>query len=232
MTVTNGDNADKSTTTGVDGSYNIDKIKLGNYRLIIEAEGFFTRIVSDIIIDEGENFVDQQIIVQTPEGGSFRIVLIWGENPNDLDSHLTGPNGDGSRFHVYFYNKYNVDNSVNLGVDDTYSYGPETVTILGFKEGTYRYSIYNYSDQTSTGGTAIYSSPARVEVYDASGIIESFDAPVCSISANTWRVFEIVVSGNSSTINPINEYVTADYSSDTDIFKSTGVKPAMGNIGF
>ena len=59
-----------------------------------------------------------------------------------------------------------------------------------------------------------------------------FNAPACSVSSNTWRVFEIVVSGTSATINPINEYVTADYSDDTDTFKSAENKPLVGIMGF
>jgi hypothetical protein len=72
----------------------------------------------------------------------------------------------------------------------------------------------------------------RVEVYDADGLVDGFDAPVCSVSANTWRVFEIVSTGSSHSIIPINEYVTANYSGDTDTFKSTGVKHSMGINGF
>jgi hypothetical protein len=232
MTLTTGDDANKTTTTTADGSYYLDNIVVGTYRLIIEADGYFSRIVSDIEIIEGTNTAEQQIIVETPESGSFRIILIWGESPYDLDSHLTGPDGSGGRFHVYFGNDYNENQTVDLDVDDTYSYGPETITIYSFLTGTYRYSVHNYSDQSSAGGAGIYNSPARVEVYDVTGLLESFNAPACSLSANTWRVFEIVASGSSTTINPINEYVTADYSSDTETFKEAGSKPAMEITGF
>jgi hypothetical protein len=231
MSATNGDNATAAAITDGYGDFTIENVEIGTYRMIIEADGYFIRIVSDIEVIEGENYLDQQTIVEAPESGSFRIILIWGESPYDLDSHLTGPSSDGSRFHIYFGNKYNTDQTVDLDVDDTYSYGPETTTILSFLNGTYRYSVHNYSDQTSTGGVGIYNSPARVEVYDASGLVETFDAPVFNGSANTWRVFEILVSGTSTTIHPINEYVTANYYIADD-FKSTGVKPAMDIAGF
>jgi hypothetical protein len=232
LSVTNGDDAEKSSVTGVDGSYMIDGIKLGTYRLIIEANGFFARIENDIVIQEGENFAPQEIIVEAPEGTAFRVVLIWGENPYDLDSHLTGPDGYDGRFHVYYSNDYNDDNSVDLDVDDTYSYGPETITIYSFLNGTYRYSVHNYSDQSISGGNGIYNSPARVEIYNAAGLVQSFNAPVCSVSANTWRVFEIVSVGGTATINPINEYVTADGSYDMDTFKGSGVKKPMSIDSF
>lgn len=232
MTVTSGDHAKYSTLSTLDGSYLLYEVEVGTYRMIVESNGYFTRIVSDVEIIEGTNYAQQQIIVEAPESGSFRIVLTWGEEPYDLDSHLTGPSSTGDRFHVYYANEYNADETVDLDVDDVYSYGPETITILDFLNGVYRYSVHNYSDQSETGGVGIYSSPARVEVYDATGLLDVFNAPACSVSSNTWRVFEIVVSGTSATINPINEYVTADYSDDTDTFKSAGNKPLVGIMGF
>jgi len=232
LTAINGDNATFFALTNSDGSYLINEVEVGSYRMIIESSGYFTRIISDVQIVEGENFAPQQIVVEAPESGSLRIILTWGEAPYDLDSHLTGPASDGSRFHVYYGNVYNADETVDLDVDDLVSYGPETITMHSLLTGVYRYSVHNYSDQSVTGGAGIYNSPAHIEAYDATGLIEAFDAPVCSVSSNTWRVFEIVVSGNSKTINPINEYVTADYSSDIDAFKNAGVKPSVNMIGF
>ena len=232
LTAINGDDANYSALTNSNGSYLMDEVEVGSYRMIIESSGYFTRIVADVQIVEGENFAPQQTIVETPESGSFRIILTWGETPYDLDSHLTGPSSDASRFHVFYGDDYNDDGTVDLDVDDLVSYGPETITIHSFLDGVYRYSVHNYTDQSVTGGTGIYDSPAHVEVYDASGLLEAFDAPVCSVSSNTWRVFEIVSSGSSVTISPINEYVTADFSGDIDAFKNAGVKPSVNMTGF
>ncbi len=231
MTVTSGDDAEYSTFTLSDGTFLISDVKVGTYRMIVETNGYFPRIVSDIVISEGENYAPQQTIVEAPESGSFRVILIWGESPYDLDSHLTGPDGLGSRFHVYYSTDYNTDYSVDLDVDDTYSYGPETITIHSFKNGIYTYSVHNYSDQTETGGQGIFSSPAIVEIYDASGLVESFIAPAFSGIGNTWRVFNINVSGSSVAIEPVNTYVVAASSGDMEVFKSTQ-KPSMDITGF
>ncbi|MDB5872127.1 MAG: hypothetical protein JWQ07_1569, partial [Ramlibacter sp.] len=37
--------------------------------------------------------------------GQFRVILTWGADPWDLDSHMTGPNADGTRWHVYYSDK-------------------------------------------------------------------------------------------------------------------------------
>ena len=89
------------------------------------------------IIDEA--FTKVSISSEQP-----RIVLTWGRNPEDLDSHLVGPLADspGATFHVdwteeeYIYEWINAKGIkkhevyVSLDWDDRESYGPETVTHL------------------------------------------------------------------------------------------------------
>jgi len=85
----------------------------------------------------------------------------------------------------------------------------------------YRYSVHNFSDQTNNGGEGILNSPAKVEVYDYTGIIATYNpSTFTSGSGNTWRVFEIYVSGGSMSFSTINNYVYASTSSDIDAFKN------------
>lgn len=224
QSATTGENAELQVTTDYNGDYYIDYAPTGTFTCIVEIEGYFIRKTENVVISEGYNTVAEQTIVEEPEEGTVRIVLTWGANPYDLDSHFTGPESNGERFHVYYSNKTDVDNYVNLDVDDTNSYGPETITINSFYSGIYRYSVHNYSDQSTAGGSGIAESPARVEIYDYSGLIDSYTAPVFSGSGNTWRVFEIYVSGTQANINPINSYVQATGSGDVNVFKSSSVK--------
>ena len=42
---------------------------------------------------------------EIPEG-DLRIVLTWGEEPSDLDSHLIGPAvEEGTKFHTWYGNE-------------------------------------------------------------------------------------------------------------------------------
>ena len=142
--------------------------------------------------------------------GSAKIRLTWGTAPNDLDSHLTGPDSvtAGTRFHVYFSSDGSLalNPFAALDVDDTSSYGPEVITISRFTAGTYRYSVHHYS---GTGN--IYTSPARVELtLNGSTTIYTPPAPGgTAIGDNTvWQVFELVVDGSGNvTITPLNTYV-------------------------
>jgi hypothetical protein len=207
-------------TTDNDGYYFIVNGPIGNFYGVISAEGFIDRVITNIEFITGINDIDDETIVSPPAEGELRIVLNWGEYPSDLDSHITGPDGYGGRFHVCYFNMQ--ESGVSLDVDDVSSFGPETITIGSFYTGTYRYSVHNYSNQYSDGGMGIYNSPTRVEIYDHNGLVQSFIAPVfqSSDNGNTWRVFEIDFANGTATIRTINTYVYADSSSDTDIFKN------------
>ena len=210
-------NPSLQVTTDSWGDYEITNGPTGTFSGRIEATGFFTRTIENVVFTSGSNDLDPEIVVEAPEQGEIRIVLTWGYDPSDLDSHITGPDGS-DRFHVYYSNK-TFGSDVNLDVDDMSSYGPETVTISAFSSGTYRYSVHNYSDQSTSGGSEIASSPAKVEVYNESGLQQVYNAPSFTGSGNTWRVFEISVSGSTATFNAINQYVQASSSSDEDTFK-------------
>lgn len=211
------DNAELLVNTDETGNFNILEGPTGNFTGLVEAEGYFTRRIEDVEFVEGDNDLAQQTVVQQPEEGDLRIILTWGEDPSDLDSHFSGPTSAGDRFHVYYSNRTYGD-TANLDVDDVSSFGPETVTVKSFINGMYRYSIHNYSEQSETGGEEIYQSPTLVEVYDYNSLIKSYTAPPFTGYGNTWRVFEINVTGTSYNIVDINTYVQASSSGDGEIF--------------
>ncbi|HBZ67869.1 MAG TPA: hypothetical protein DEO70_13625 [Bacteroidales bacterium] len=221
-------NADFVIVTDEFGNYEITGMAYGVFVVVIRASGFTTRVITEVTVTSGEFNMPQVTLVESVGEGSLRIILTWGQTPYDLDSHLTGPIAGGDRFHMYYVNKEPSGSDVNLDVDDTYSYGPETTTIEAFHDGLYRFSIFNYSDQSIEGGLGIMNSPAKVEVYDATGLVFSLTAPsFTSGSGNTWRVFELAVSGNTYNIVPINDYTY--YSGSGSVEKSSipGEKPAM-----
>ncbi len=163
--------------------------------------------------------------VAPPGAGEYRVVLTWGATPSDLDSHLTGPDGAGDRFHV-FYGDLSFGGH-NLDLDDVTSFGPETTTIVpDGVNGVYRFSVHNYSDQDATGSTGIAQSPTTVRVYNSNGLLRTFIAPGAT-PGNTWRVFEMTISGSNATFNPSSSqnglgYFTASSDTDTTVFLTGG----------
>jgi uncharacterized protein YfaP (DUF2135 family) len=218
QSATTGLNADLQVTTDYSGDYYIENAPTGTFTCIIEADGFFVRKIENIVFSVGYNTVPEQTIVEEPEAGAIRIILTWGIDPSDLDSHLTGPSAT-DRFHVY-YSTESFGDDVNLDVDDTDSYGPETITINNFYTGVYRYSVHNYSDQSTLGGSEIAQSSTKVEIYDYNGLVESYTAPAFTGYGNTWRVFEINVTSTDANVYSINSYVQASSTSDTETFKN------------
>ncbi|MEI6048286.1 MAG: hypothetical protein WCS03_05265 [Bacteroidota bacterium] len=204
-------------TTNSTGQYTTDQAIVGTYTIMIQAVNFFTLYIDNFVVATGlGSTFDPITLVQTLSGAVLRIVLTWGETPSDLDSHLTGPTADPlTRFHVYFsVDSYNPANAttpiVNLDVDNTTNFGPETTTINIWQVGTYRYSIFNYSDQSSSGGAGIKSSPAAVKVYGTTGLLKSYSPPTFPASGgNTWVVFEITVTDNTYTITDKNTWINS-----------------------
>ncbi len=205
------------------GFFNIQDAPNGLFRLCIRKVGFLEFCQENVQITGGTFALDPIALAEIPPAGSIRIVLTWGQSPNDLDSHLTGPLGSSARFHVYYANRSGGD--ATLDHDDTNSFGPETITITDPEDGMYRYSVHNFSDQSSTGGQGIAASPTRVQVYNEQGLLKSYTAPAAG-NGNTWRVFETTVSGSNRTFNDNGGaslgYFTASGSGDTTVFLTGG----------
>lgn len=143
--------------------------------------------------------------------GQFRVILTWGQNPSDLDSHMTGPNSDGTtRWHVY-YSSRTSGGICGLDVDDTTSYGPETVTCPAtgstgtLRDGVYRYSVHHYSGTGNIG-----TSGASVRLEFANGTVYNYAPPAAAWtgSSNVWTVFELTVSGGTISVAPVNTLTT------------------------
>ncbi len=218
--VTSINNAQLIVKTDYYGYFNLDSFPTGTFRVIIDTPSYIPRIIDDILINTGTNALADFSLLSLPEVGYYRIILTWGFDPSDLDSHITGPDGSGGRIHVCYWNDSTEDGSISLDLDDSWRYGPETFTIHNLKDGTYNYSVHNYTDQSVNGGSGIYGSPAHVEIVGSEGLIEEFMAPPFTNSAgNTWRVFEINVAGTDINFNPISTYLFAEDDSDLEAFK-------------
>lgn len=215
--------ASLEATTDQTGTFTIDGIAAGTYTVTIRADGFLEVVLNNVEVGEGVNTLPQTVVTEAPPAGSFRIVLSWGRSPSDLDSHLTGPDGAGERFHVYYANS-SFDDVAELDRDDTSGEGPETITVNPSTNGVYRYSVFNFSDQGDTGSQGIAGSvndldiPAFVQVYDDQRLLREYRAPAAT-PGNTWRVFEMNVSNGNATITDVNTYVDASGSSDIGAFR-------------
>lgn len=183
-----------TTTADGSGQFFFTETTAGTYTVTAAADGFTEGSATAVIV--GGTLVDQQNVTLSPTGaeGEVRIVLTWGETPSDLDAHLTGPDGSGGRFHVYFANQGSLDSSpfAALDVDDTSSFGPETITITQVRDGIYRYSVHDFTNSAATPeapSSALAQSGARVEVF-IGGVKEAEFFPP-NQDGTLWTVFEL-----------------------------------------
>ena len=135
--------------------------------------------------------------INVRSAAEFKIVLTWGADPRDLDSNLYTP--DGHR--IYYGSKGSLSETPYawLDLDDTNSYGPETVWIGRFSSGTYTYKVHRYA-----GRGTIATSGAHVQVIAGGRSLMSFDAP--SGAGDGWEVFTID-GDDPQTILPVNAIV-------------------------
>ena len=199
INVTSGDVVATGTTDS-QGNYRLD-LPGGNYTIEAIINGYTSTYFPIVCI--GNHTADNQNASITPtiNAGEIRIVLTWGASPSDLDSHLLTPNIGSRRYHIYYSSKGRQSSApyAQLDVDDTRSYGPETVTIYQSHPGTYHYFVYNYS-----GSPAMTTSGAKIEVYSATGLVKSYNIPL-SGTGRYWNVFSYDGStGEITTIDQIS----------------------------
>ena len=184
------------------GVFTIEDLSFGYYTAETSAEDFSPAYHNVAVLPDG--FQSEWNLPMSPvlAEGETRIVLTWNEYPEDLDSHLVG-----SDFHVYYSDQNSYDSlgrhRVNLDLDDTTSYGPETITIYQGVDGVYTYSVHDYTNGGSTQSTKLSESGATVRVYQGAGVVAEYHIPA-GVPGTTWRVFRIHEDGRIETVNTVD----------------------------
>jgi uncharacterized protein YjdB len=191
-------------TSNNDGSFSTSALPSGTYRLEGEATGYQTTQRVGVVVGNNSVTVGQDLVLSPSGTNDIRIVLTWGASPPDVDSHLTGPNADVGRFHVYYAGTGNLTGPpfAKLDLDDTNQFGPETITITQMIAGNYRYSVHDFSNRNSASSTALGSSGAKVQVYTSTALIQTFFVP--HEAGNLWTVFEMTGTLTNPVITPRN----------------------------
>lgn len=201
-----GTDTDAVTTTNSYGCYSLE-MEEGTYTAEFSKEGFVTGY-ANVVCFEGNSTSQDGSMTPILNENEYRIVLTWGEDPWDLDSHLSGPrNEEGDRFHVYFSNRFATasteDGNVTvakLDHDDTSSYGPETITLIKLSnDSVYHYAVHDYTNKYSSESKALSMSGAKIVVYHGNSVIATFNVPINKVGT-VWNVFDI--QGNQ--LIPVN----------------------------
>jgi hypothetical protein len=189
-------------TTDGSGEFAFTDIAAGFYDIEVTLTDFLDSCLVNILV-LGDATTVRTISLSPPlASGELRIVLSWGAEPSDLDSHLWLP--EETAYEIWFAETGSlaVCPFAFLDVDDVTSFGPETVTIAQRFDGTYRYAIHNFSGQFGAD-TPITQSGAQVQVFGESGLIASYSVPT-SGNGLWWHVFDMDgLTGNITAVNTI-----------------------------
>jgi uncharacterized protein YfaP (DUF2135 family) len=222
-----------TSTTDSTGAYSFANLAAGTYTAQVTGNIGTTAIITSyntLVSIPGTTLnINQDFAVTTPlsstGSGQYRIVLNWGNNPSDLDSHLTGPTATaGTRFHTWYgshdypvgsatiatltsypYTSYVAGTTTEavLDIDNTEhgtNNGPETTTIVVPRSGTYNFYVHHFS-----GTSNISASGAQVVVYKGSAQLATFNPPAGATgTGDVWSVFTMTVTANGESISPVN----------------------------
>jgi uncharacterized protein YfaP (DUF2135 family) len=174
-------------TADANGNYTIANAPAGDQTLGVTADGYIAVTDQAVTITAGETTERPVALSLELAEGELRIVLEWGADPRDLDSHLFLPDNTD----IHYPNKGVTVQGVLLDLDDTDGNGPETITIMEQSDGTYTYAVYKYA-----GDGTLSTSGAVVRVYRGNQEIDSFRVPTTG-EGDWWHVFNL--DGNNIT---------------------------------
>lgn len=121
---------------------------------------------------------------------AYRVVLTWNAEPADLDAHLVAGNGG----HVYYKAK-SIPGAV-MDLDDTQSFGPETITVTDVSAlGGFTYSVHDFTNRaTFLDASGLADSGATVRVYAGSALVKIYTVPA-NMNGTVWNVFSVEADG-------------------------------------
>jgi Lipase (class 3) len=205
--------------------------------------------IAKILIDQEAKLRNEQekgiytngVITNAP----IDIGLTWNQFTQlDLDSHTVTPSGD----HVYFSQRGSLENAPNTflyrdSIPASGKLGAEQTRITSFQDGTYRFYIYNFSDQQNLKPNSLPNSGAKVELFQGGPPLtnipndpntfdlsnpalqktgdkypgtSTFEVPI-NQAGNTWYVFNL--NTRTGILNRVDRFSNVDSSSNVPKFK-------------
>ena len=200
------------TMTDENGRYYVN-LAPGIYTVELGGEGtpYITTYLTGVAAINVKNTNENYTVIKVPEANETRIVLTWGRDPRDLDSHLIGPAVGEGQFHTYFSDKVYKHNGsliVDLDLDDVTSYGPETTSIRRSVPGEYTFYIHHFA-----GLSTIRNSDSKVEVFrgNVASPTEVYNVAPGSGNEIYWIVFKMLVAEDgTATFQTINEFTNTN----------------------
>jgi hypothetical protein len=142
---------------------------------------------------------------------AYSIVLTWGAEPPDLDSHLLIPmtwDDAYDYYHICFYSMGRLGDRpyAMLDVDDTSGFGPEIVTGTRVYEGRFQFWVNDYLTEDTA---SVAASGAMVQLALGGALYHFEVSAVPTAGAHQggwWHVFDILVDGSEVALEPVMRF--------------------------
>lgn len=192
--------AAQCTTTDSQGNYALRGLPEGQTSVTASAQGY-SPLQNAVNVVRNQTTVSNFPLSAVLVAPEMRIVLTWGANPRDLDSHLWLP--ASNPYHVYYSTKGSSSSFPwatldmdNRGLDPVNDTGkPETISIKQPYVGKYIYAVKLF-----TGTGTLSTSGAVIRVYNFSGLLAQWSVPAGT--GDWWYVFDM--DGATEAITPRN----------------------------
>jgi hypothetical protein len=223
-----GDSAiDGTTSSGGDFSFTVDHP--GMYTISAAPSGGYAGARFSALLTADGASVTATMAAQ-PEPGQLLATLTWGDEPSDLDLHLSAPlrggqaGEDGTgRYHVWSGEPNHPDRrdaegdyEAELLLSDNDGGGPEVAWIRSEAgDGVIRLSAFDAGNQSDPGNLALTASGALMQVWYGEDI-PRFYTVGAGQAATRWTPVEIDV--RQATVYVVEEYAVGEKSSNADVF--------------
>lgn len=218
------------TTTDANGDFQFNCVRpAGSYNVRASATACGSNTVPANVPTLGNS---QQVVIPLNCNAvvvdKIVVILQWAAQPSDLDAHLSGPDGQGGRFHLFFVNRTQPPVPyASLDTDVTTSLGPETLTISksagAFVAGDYHVWVHNYIRSTFAGSSAVIT----VLRIDPQGVPTQLTRQEVQFATgdpadDLWHVVNLNVGANGSvTVTVVQTFIGVDPTTGQEVNSST-----------
>lgn len=188
----------KSISTDSEGQFTIT-LPAGVYTFELTKDGYIPYRYF-VVSKAGKTITNQNgYLLSTSSIGQASIVLSWGNEPKDLDLHLTGLTSNNQKFHVFWDQPEYKNNNLIASLDSSDAregFGPELLTIHEPLKGKYQLSVYNYSYRLHNNSSALTHSDAKVDVYIGNSLHDTYYVP----RHQTGKIWDVIQIDNGKIV--------------------------------
>ena len=205
------DGSGRTATTSEDGYFAFFGVAAGPQSVTVTEIHYVPRTLAGVVPTDGVESLSF-VMTQIPH---VQVVFTWGEQPDDMDLHMSGPDGEGGRFDIGRLRPATTD-FARMTLTDDDGDGPEkaAVTVSAshgamFVPGSYHVWVHNFADEFF-GRQNLAESEGSVTVFGKTGPQGTFVVGTATGDPTLfiWLVctFDLDSDGNMSNLSQGNGY--------------------------